>query len=230
MNAPSVRPRSPQRSISWLSRAPGTVRSAPSAMPDRAHTTKKPVVSPAPSVTTLTKASTDKAIPVAQVRSRPMRSITLSHSGNDSAPAAKYRPKNNGSMALGACNRSCTKNSTSVAGTALARPLSMNTISKRRKPACCQGCQRLPTACSGTTAMVDAKALRATHRQKNKPSASMSTSKAVVGPQPHSAGKADASNTPTSAKPSRQATQRLCAMPPPPWRAAQAWCKMPSPL
>ena len=57
--------------------------------------------------------------------------------------------------------------------------------------------------------MVDAKALRATRRQKNKPNASMSTSKAVVGPQPHSAGKADASNTPISAKPSRQATQRL---------------------
>ena len=58
----------------------------------------------------------------------------------------------------------------------------------------------------------------------------MSTSKTVVGPQPHNAGKADASNTPTRAKPSRHATQRLCAMPPPPCRAAQAWCRMPSPL
>ena len=69
--------------------------------------------------------------------------MTLSHNGNDSAPAAKYRPKNIGSMALLACKRSCTKNSTKVAGTALAKPFSTNTINKRRKPACFHGCHKV---------------------------------------------------------------------------------------
>ena len=231
MKAPSARPRSPQRSMSWLSRAPGTVRSAPKAMPDTAHTTRKPVVSPAPKPITLTNASTDKPMPSAQLRNKPRRSMTLSHSGNDKAPAAKYSPKNKGSMAWGACKRSCTKNSTSVAGTALARPLSMNTANRRRKPGCFQGCHKLGASC---TALCDSSdkvlTCMAVRRQLNKPKPSMNSNKAVVGPQPHKAGKADANNTPTKAKPSRQATQRLCARPPPPCLAAQAWCKMPNPL
>ena len=229
MKAPSERPRSPQRSISWLSSAPGTVRSAPSAAPDKAHTAKNAAVSPAPSPITLTKANTDKPMPSAQLRNKPMRSMTLSHSGNDRAPAAKYTAKNKGSMALGACKRSCTKNSTKVAGTALAKPLSMNTSNKRRKPGCCHGCHTLTRSWPKVRATTGA-ACRACQRQVSKPSTKNNTNKAVVSVQPQRAGKAEASNTPTKAKPSRQATQRLCAKPPPPWRAAHAWCKMPRPL
>ncbi len=49
--------------------------------------------------------------------------------------ADKVAAQEQGSCAGGACRRSCTKNSTSVAGMALAMPLSRNTTSRRRNGA-----------------------------------------------------------------------------------------------
>ena len=166
-------------------------------------------------------------MPHSQARGSPRRAISASHSGIDSAPAMKYRPRKTGCQAAGACNRSCTKKSTSVAGMALAMPLTTKTASKRRKGACCQGCHKSGVSvcsvwvCGGGVTVH----CRTSANQAHRPAASAAQSTATVAGQPASEGSTAASSTPTRPRPSRQATQRLWARSPPPWRAAQLWCR-----
>jgi hypothetical protein len=66
----------------------------------------------------------DSSMPKRQLCARPQRLTPRSHSGMDSAPHPKYTASAADCMASLACRRSCRKNSTSVAGMALAMPLS----------------------------------------------------------------------------------------------------------
>jgi len=128
--------------------------------------------------------------------------------------------RNAGSIAAGARSRSCTKNSTSVAGMALAVPLTTNTAIRRTKRGWRQGlswgpvCSASARAGSGTTAPA----------QAIQPSASSSANVATVAASPATEGSTAAISTPASASPSRQAWMRLRCVSVPPRRAPQAWC------
>ena len=65
---------------------------------------------------------------------------------------------------------------------------------------------------------------RGAKRNKARPTASASASSAEVIASPNKVGKMLAQMTPASAKPSRQATMRVCCTASPPSRAPQAWC------
>ena len=227
--APSACPRSPCWSMRPASRAPGRARSVPSAMPDRAQTSRKAPASPGPRVAAPTKATTASTMPASQVRASPSRRTSRIHSGKEAAALAKYSARKAGSMAGGACSRSCTKNSTSVAGMALARPLSTNTASSRRNAGRRSGSHRLAAgnACSARPRLG---AGRGARNQASQPSASETASKAAVAGRPNRLGVTAASITPTRPSPSRQATSRARSGSSPPSMAPQAWCTMVSRL
>ena len=89
--------------------------------------------SPDPSKLAQPNTAMASTMPSSQLRARPKRGTRRNHSsGTDSAAQTKYMPRNAGAKFDGACNRSCTKKSTSVAGMALAMPFSMNTVRSRR--------------------------------------------------------------------------------------------------
>jgi hypothetical protein len=67
----------------------GRARSVPSATPERAHTTRKGTVSPAPRVAAQMNTTTASAIPHSQVRARPMRATSFTHNGMDRAAHRK---------------------------------------------------------------------------------------------------------------------------------------------
>ena len=125
------------------------------------------------------------------------------------------------------------KNNTSVAGTALAMPLRMNTVISRRNCACCHGSQTEPVAGAGVRPpAVSASASlfagpavgRKARCQPNQASASAAQNTAAVDGKPTKAGNTEAVTTPSSPSPSRQATMRLCCVSLPPSKAPQAWC------
>ena len=174
-------------------------------------------------------------MPASQLRASPQRATARSHSGIDSAAHKKYVPRNSGSCAGVARSRSWMKNSTSVAGTALAIPLTMNTASRRRNAVLCQGCHRLAGGCGagevvGAVAVAGAALGAGARVQASQPSASAALNTASITGSPASAGSTEASTTPTSAQPSRQATVRLRCSSLPPSRAPQDWWAMPSKL
>ena len=124
-------------------------------------------------------------------------------------------------MLAGACSRSWMKNSTSVAGTALAIPLSMNTASRRRKVRERQG--------SHSASIVGDWLLRratgtGARRQASQPASNAIKKRAVVAGRPSATGVIDAKTTPTRPSPSRQATMRLRCASLPPSIAPQDWC------
>ena len=67
----------------------GSVRSVPRAMPESAQTMRKGTTSPAPRVAAQMNTATASAMPVSQVRARPMRATSRTHSGMDSAAHRK---------------------------------------------------------------------------------------------------------------------------------------------
>ena len=120
---------------------------------------------------------------------------------------------------------------TSVAGIALATPLSRNTAISRRKAGVRQGSSQAPgsagaPACSSRSGAA---------RNGAPDSAQIATTSrpmqvATITGTPASAGSTLAASTPASDRPSRQPVMRACAVAPPPSRAPQAWCSTPSAL
>ena len=127
-------------------------------------------------------------------------------------------------MAFGACNRSWTKNSTSVAGMALAIPLSTNTPSSRLNAGRVNGNQ-IWLVC----AVIEACG-RGARVQASQPAISATQNRATVAPRPRTRGVTEASTTPISPRPSRHATMRLRWASSPPNMAPQDWCATLRPL
>ena len=130
------------------------------------------------------------------------------------------------------------KKITSVAGTALATPLSRNTAIKARKAGTRHGSAQLRCArargsrwrpSGGGTARTGA-LRKGAALSAHRPSASSATPLATITGMPASAGSTLAVSTPASDRPSRQLTIRDCVTAPPPSRAPQAWCSTPSAL
>ena len=121
------------------------------------------------------------------------------------------------------------KNSTSVAGTALAMPLSRNTASRRRKPGVRQGADMSARgrvwACAGawSVAGMPRVAGRGAHAAPAIVTASKPANTAVETSSPATDGSTLATSTPTSARASRQLTMRARWASSPPRRAPQAW-------
>jgi hypothetical protein len=110
---------------------------------------------------------------------------------------------------------------TSVAGTAPAMPLSTNTAISLRKGRQAQGeWARLAAASAGWWAGCSARV------QASQPMAMAAASTHSVVVQPTTAGKADATSTPTRPAPSRQANSRLRAPSVRGKAAPQVWCAM----
>jgi hypothetical protein len=126
-----------------------------------------------------------------------------------------------GSTAGDACKRSCTKNSTSVAGTALAVPLSTNTANRRRKAGWRRGVAITVVAVMGATAPGSGTTARL---QAHHPKASNTAKLLTVAPSPRVPGNTAAISTPSSDSASRQATTRLRWASVPPSRAPHDWC------
>ena len=88
------------------------------------------------------------------------------------------------------------KNSTSVAGTALAMPLSTNTAISRLNGAWRQGCSR--SSRKGRTGLTSAGGGGVLRFQAQQPSASVTANTATHSPQPRKLGKTDASTDATT--------------------------------
>ena len=102
----------------------------------RAHREERRRVSPAPSGRPRQTPPPPAPCPASQLRASPMRRTSLQPQRHRQRPRRRSScPRNSASSPCGACRRSCTKNSTSVAGMALAMPLSRNTASSERKRA-----------------------------------------------------------------------------------------------
>jgi hypothetical protein len=168
--------------------------------------------------------ATDSSMPASQVRASPQRGTARSHSGMDSAALRKYAPRKAPCTLAGNCSRSSMKNSTSVAGMALAMPLGTNTAIRRRNAAWRQGCQRADQGMAAPALGVSAG--RGARAQASHPAASSTANTATSAPTPASDDSTEASTTPTSAAASRQATMRLRCASLPPSSAPQAWCAM----
>lgn len=105
------------------------------------------------------------------------------------------------------------KKSSSVAGTAAAMPLSRKTASRRRN----SGTRQARASGAGASVLAVGRGARLSSAR---PTASVMASNSAVTPKPAVDGSTLAATTPTSAKPSRQATTRLCIAALPPSRAA----------
>ena len=75
--------------MSPASMAPGSARSAPKAKPDKAHTATKACSSPAPKRLAHTNTATASSMPINQLRAKPKRLTSASHSGMDRAAHKK---------------------------------------------------------------------------------------------------------------------------------------------
>ena len=171
-------------------------------------------------------------MPSNQHVTRPQRRTAANHSGTDTAAAQKYKAKNTPAWPGAACKRSCTKNSTKVAGMALAMPLSTNTASKPRNRGWPMGPARLsPTvwllsvlALSRGAALVSRRGGAGAWCQAHKASAKLRAKAQTMAATPAPALKALALITPNSPRPSRQPTTRARCASSPPWRVPQDWC------
>lgn len=126
-------------------------------------------------------------------------------------------------MASLSCKRSWIKNSSSVAGMALAMPLKMNTAIRRLKPGWRHGSQ---SSDAPTPWRNQPKAGRGASAQAHHASASATANTATITGRPSKVGNTDAVTTPHNPAPSRQATMRARVGASPPSRAPQDWWQM----